>query len=152
MPSDTPASIMPRPVVAADPSDGEAHEPQVKVNLTFWQHPAVQNLLPFATSLAFHVGLIFLVALAWATHAIINSPAFREQLIIPDATIVEGAAVGGVPNPGLGSDPNLSASAKCRSGHLGGRRMGQQAKRNFERSPDGRRDRRGRLSHWAGRA
>ena len=30
----------------------------------------------------------------------------KEQIIIPDATIVEGAAVGGIPHPGLLGDPN----------------------------------------------
>jgi hypothetical protein len=34
----------------------------------------------------------------------------REQVIIPDATIVENAAVGGIPNPGLGGDPTLDAA------------------------------------------
>jgi len=34
----------------------------------------------------------------------------REQIIIPDAAIVEGMDVGGIPNPGLGGDPNLAAA------------------------------------------
>jgi hypothetical protein len=33
----------------------------------------------------------------------------REQVIIPEAAIVDHGAVGGIPNPGLGGDPNLAA-------------------------------------------
>src|ERR671914_2724765 len=74
-----------------------------------WQQPWAQDLVAFSTSLIFHVtvivlGLIFVHELPRLTTPV------QEQLIIPDATIIEGAEVGGIPNPGLGGDPNLSAA------------------------------------------
>ncbi|MCC6422972.1 MAG: VWA domain-containing protein [Phycisphaerales bacterium] len=85
--------------------------PQEHVELPrggFWQSPFAQNVLPFLGSLALHLGLIVLV---WATYEGIKVAyqVVREQIIIPDSTIVEGAPVGGVMNPGLGEDPNRSA-------------------------------------------
>ena len=58
MPSDTPASMMSEPLIADNSS---ASGPHVQVSLTFWQHPVVQNLLPFATSIVFHAVLILLL-------------------------------------------------------------------------------------------
>lgn len=75
----------------------------------FWQSPFAQNVLPLLSSLALHLGLIVLV---WATYEGIKVAyqVVREQIIIPDATIVEGAPVGGVVNAGLGEDPNRPAA------------------------------------------
>lgn len=93
---------------AVDASD-EAAEPQEQVYVSFWQHPVVQNLLPFATSVVFHLSLLIVGIILFATTKVITNSVLREQVIIPEAAIVQGAAVGGLPNPGLGNDPNLSA-------------------------------------------
>ncbi|HTW93812.1 MAG TPA: hypothetical protein VMD30_03390 [Tepidisphaeraceae bacterium] len=79
--------------------------------VNFWQHPWVQNLLPFGTSLAIHAAII-VVALATyqAITMISNGGGAKEQIVIPDATLVVGADVGGIPNPGMGSDPNRKVS------------------------------------------
>ncbi|HVT90214.1 MAG TPA: hypothetical protein VHD56_15285 [Tepidisphaeraceae bacterium] len=82
----------------------------LQVHLTFWQRPIVQDLLPFGTSILFHVGLIGLGLLTYGTYKVVTASVMREQLIIPEAAMIEGAQVGGIPNPGLGSDPNLSAA------------------------------------------
>src|SRR5262245_55999220 len=89
--------------------DQPAEEQEAAPHLGFWRQPWVQNVLPFATSLALHLGL---VVLAWATYKVADTviTVVKEQIIIPDATIVEGAEVGGIPNPGLGGDPNLAAA------------------------------------------
>lgn len=78
---------------------------------SFWQHPFVQNVLPFATSVVLHAGVLLL---GYATYEAVKtvSTVIRDQIIIPDATIVEGAEVGGVPNPGLGTDPNIVSDMK----------------------------------------
>lgn len=79
------------------------------IQLSFWQRPLVQDLLPFATSLVFHLSLLIIGVVLFATSKAITNSVLREQVIIPEAAIVQGAAVGGLPNPGLGNDPNLSA-------------------------------------------
>lgn len=89
---------------------GEVVAP-VLPHLTFWQSPFVQNVLPFATSLLLHAGLILLGFLTYISIDKVTS-VVREQIIIPDATIVEGAEVGGIPNPGLGTDPNIVSDVK----------------------------------------
>jgi len=78
---------------------------------TFWQHPFVLNVLPLATSVLLHAGVLLV---GYATFQAVKtvSTVMRDQIIIPDATIVEGAEVGGVPNPGLGTDPNIVSDMK----------------------------------------
>jgi hypothetical protein len=85
----------------------EALEPK----LPFWRQPAVENILPFATSLLLHAGIILIGFLTYKTIETVSS-VVRDQIIIPDATLVEGAEVGGVPNPGLGTDPNIVSDVK----------------------------------------
>lgn len=91
---------------AADQTD-YVQQPQA----TIWQHPFVQNVLPFVTSFLLHAGIIILgIATAKAVQTV--TQVVKEQIIIPDATIVEGAEVGGVPNPGLGADPNVTSDTQ----------------------------------------
>ena len=78
---------------------------------TLWQHPFVQNVLPFVTSFLLHAGIIIL-GIATAKAVQTATQIVKEQIIIPDASIVEGAEVGGVPNPGLGTDPNMTADTQ----------------------------------------
>src|SRR4051812_34410531 len=85
------------------PDEGDA---SALVHLGFWQHPLVQNLLPLATSLVFHISLLIVGILFFAASRAITHSVFREQVIIPDTAMIPGAAAGGIPNPGLGGDPN----------------------------------------------
>jgi hypothetical protein len=73
------------------------------IHYTFWQQPWVQDLLPFVTSLVLHMGIIGVGILTYKTAQIIVSSS-KEPVVIPDATIVENAEVGGIPHPGLGDD------------------------------------------------
>lgn len=79
-------------------------------HLSFWQQPLVQDLLPLGTSLLIHLLLIVVGVMMWGTYKVLTTPELREQIIIPEAAIIEGAALGGIPNPGLGGDPNLAAA------------------------------------------
>jgi hypothetical protein len=73
------------------------------VQLTFWQQPWVQDLLPIVTSVVLHVAIIAVGILTYKTAVVLVSSS-KEPVIIPDATIVENAEVGGIPHPGLGDD------------------------------------------------
>jgi hypothetical protein len=73
------------------------------IQLGFWQQPWVQDLLPLLTSLVLHIGIIGLGILTYQTAQILVSSS-KEPVVIPDATIVENAEVGGIPHPGLGDD------------------------------------------------
>ncbi len=92
---------------AAVAENRQTHE-AIRPQRSFLQHPFVQNVLPFATSLLLHAGIILLGFLTYKTIETVTT-VVRDQIIIPDATLVEGAEVGGVPNPGLGGDPNIIA-------------------------------------------
>jgi hypothetical protein len=75
----------------------------------FWRRQWVLEAVPFATSLTFHLVLIVVgVILIQKIPPMLR--ATRQQIIIPEATIIEGQEVGGLPNPGLGGDPNLAAA------------------------------------------
>lgn len=111
MPASTPPPP-PRPLpqpqpVAAQPTE-EEHGDEL-VHLNFWQLPWVQKVLPFATSLAVHLAVIVVGVVAARTVQTIVEEVRKEQVIIPDATMVEGAEPGGIPNPGPGTDPNRRA-------------------------------------------
>src|SRR5438552_18633629 len=80
--------------------DSQHAEPRV----SFWQEPWVQNGLPIVTSLLIHAVLILLGVLTFKAYQQVHTVS-QEQVIVPDAAIVEGD-VGGIPNPGLGGDPN----------------------------------------------
>jgi hypothetical protein len=76
---------------------------------SFWQIPFVQDILPFITSLLLHLAIIGL-GIAFYQTARIMVQASKEPVIIPDATIIEGAEVGGIPHPGLGGDETRDAA------------------------------------------
>lgn len=77
--------------------------------LSFWQQPFVQNVLPLMTSLALHLGILMLGLLTYKAYTV-SRIVSEEQVIVPDAAIVEGD-VGGIPNPGLEGDPTRAAAS-----------------------------------------
>ena len=83
--------------------------PEMGPPVTFWQQPMVQNVLPFVTSLAVHLGIILVGFLTFAGYQAARQ-VVEEQIIVPEAAIIEGAEVGGIPNPGLGGDPTRAAA------------------------------------------
>ncbi len=83
--------------------------PEAQPQVGFWQQPWVQTVVPFATSFIVHVAII-VMGIVLATQVPQVYEVIREQIIIPDATMIEGADPGGIPNPGLGGDPNRAAA------------------------------------------
>lgn len=76
----------------------------------FLQQRWVETALPLVTSLAVHAAIIVLgFAFLQATAAVLR-PATQEQVIIPDSTLAEAGPAGGIPNPGLGEDPNRASA------------------------------------------
>lgn len=114
-PAATPAQGLP-PTHAAPPPGFESagaaplDVPGVPAELiprpNFWQLPWVQNVLPFVTSLSLHAAIIIVgVLLAAGYQAVQAQKPLENQIIIPDAAIVEEGPPGGVQNIGLGEDP-----------------------------------------------
>ncbi len=95
----------------APQADADAMADLVAANqqLSFAQKPMVQNVLPFVTSVAVHLGIVIIGWVLWDNRAVIGR-VIEEQIIVPDAAIIEGADVGGIPNPGLGGDPTRAAA------------------------------------------
>src|SRR4051812_31484410 len=87
------------------PMSGEA----IASQLTFWQQPWVQNLLPLITSLAIHLAIVIIAILLIKPIQNLTKLVVQEQVVVPDASFTEGP-VGGIPNPGLGGDPNRAAA------------------------------------------
>jgi hypothetical protein len=76
----------------------------------FWNQPWVQNILPLATSLALHIGLIGLGLALYTAVTVISQPK-HDQVIIPESkSISKNEVPGGIPHPGLGGDPNRDAA------------------------------------------
>ncbi len=84
-------------------------EPGDYAERSFWQIPFVQDVLPFITSLLIHLGILGLGLLTYKTVQMIVTVS-KEPVIIPDATIIENAEVGGIPHPGLGGDETRDAA------------------------------------------
>lgn len=101
--ADTPAPPPNQPSERLDEPEGTRH-----VSLT--RRPWFQAVVPFATSLAFHVGIIVFALLIAASVPAVRRALTQEQVIVPDAQIVDGAEVGGIPHPGLSGDPNRDAA------------------------------------------
>jgi hypothetical protein len=84
--------------------------PELAVQLTFFQLPWVQNVLPFLTSIFIHaaiivIGIVFFYGVQYVTKKIVH----KEEVIIPDASMINDGPPGGVPFQGLGADPNRQA-------------------------------------------
>ena len=102
---------------AAPPKPGDPalrveqpEEGELAVPLTFWQLPWVQNVLPFVTSVMVHaailvLGLVFYYGFQYVQKKI----AHQDEVIIPDASMINDGPPGGVPFQGLGADPNRQA-------------------------------------------
>ncbi len=71
----------------------------------FFNQPWVQNILPLATSLFLHIGIIVVgVALYTAVQQVVERN--KEQVIIPQtASLAKSATPGGVKHPGPPADP-----------------------------------------------
>ena len=108
------APELPRLEETPDSSLGDAAATDLPVEnfpkkVGFFQIPWVQNVLPFATSLAFHVALIVIgVATYKAVQKVVS--VVREQIIIPESTLAENGPPGGIPHPGAGADPTRDAA------------------------------------------
>src|SRR5580658_9097358 len=103
-----PIRAVPAPI-QAPPQPPPDENPSHPVN--FWQQHWVQSILPFMTSLALHAAIIIIaIATYQAISAISTGGGAKEQIIIPDATLVMGADVGGIPNPGMGHDADRKVS------------------------------------------
>ena len=96
----------PTPQISGDvmPEGGAA-----LVHITFWQQPWVQNILPFATSLVLHIGIIVIGFTAFKVTQVVYNKVVQEQVIIPDATLAENGPPGGIVNPGTGGDASRRA-------------------------------------------
>jgi hypothetical protein len=89
------------------PNPGQQQpEEEGDLQLSFWQLPWVQNVLPFVTSIMVHaailiIGVVFFYGVQYVAKKIVH----QDEVIIPDSQIQEGPP-GGVPFQGLGQDPN----------------------------------------------
>lgn len=79
-------------------------------HITFWQKRSVQTVVPFLSSLFVHAAVIGLGYAFLTTAEKIYKNLTQEQVIIPDSTLAESGPAGGIPNPGLGDDPNRAAA------------------------------------------
>jgi hypothetical protein len=106
------AGLHPAPMTAVAGRSPDHPLPPPEPNarqLGFWQHPTVQNLLPLATSVAFHLALIII---GYATYRTVQRvvQVVQEQIIIPESTMADNGPPGGVLHPGVGSDPTRDAA------------------------------------------
>jgi hypothetical protein len=97
----------PAPAQEAPALPGEEHLPPAAVS--FWQQPWVQNFLPLGTSIVIHI-VIIVIGVMLVVPQVKYREVSQEQYIVPEAAMIENAPVGGIPNPGLGGDPNRAAA------------------------------------------
>jgi hypothetical protein len=106
-----PASAPPPLPPSAVPADGAPGDAAAVVHqIGFFQQPWVQNILPFATSLILHVGLIAIGYAGYKTVEVVYKKVVEEQVIIPDAVLAENGPPGGIVNPGTGGDSSRAAA------------------------------------------
>src|SRR2546423_579417 len=93
----------------SNPSTQLDEQSDLQPQVSLWQEPWVQNGMPIVTSLLIHAALILLGVLTFKAYQQVRTVS-QEQVIVPDAAIVAGD-VGGIPNPGLGGDPDRPAAS-----------------------------------------
>ena len=88
----------PEPAVEAEASPNPA---PAGYQVSFWRRPWVQAVVPWATSLSVHIGIITvaLVLLASGAFQYLIEKATQQQAFLPTATLAE-TSIGGVPNVG----------------------------------------------------
>lgn len=99
-------------MTAENPVQDQQQEPLAQAGqISFWHRPLVQSVLPFGTSILLHAGIL---VIGLATYTAVKQASFliRDQIIIPDATVVENADIGTPPNPGLAADSGMAADIK----------------------------------------
>jgi hypothetical protein len=90
-------------------AEGEEHQNRHQP-VGFLNQPWVQNILPLATSLGLHIGLITLGILGYQVAKQIANPN-KDQVIIPEAKSIDKNAIpGGIPHPGLNNDVTRDAA------------------------------------------
>jgi von Willebrand factor type A domain len=87
----------------------EDETPQAGRQLPFLANPTVQKILPWASSLALHAGIIIFAVLLVKTVQVIREQIAVEQVLIPDTNLVDSPDAGGVPNPGINNEPDRAA-------------------------------------------
>ncbi len=101
------ATVQPKapPPTASTPAPPDSETiPEV----SFWQTPFAQNVLPFITSLVLHLSLILLAVLTVkAVEAVTRMKKVTEQVIVAEASMMDDpdGDPNGIINPGSGGDP-----------------------------------------------
>ena len=112
------------PAKAAPPQPGDAAKAQAQpgaapvpgeetnvVEISFWQQPFVQDVLPFLTSLVLHISLVLLGVLTVKAVQQVTRDNREDQVIIPEADMMDQEGdPNGIPHPGLGGDPTRDAA------------------------------------------
>jgi hypothetical protein len=93
-----------------DPDEPQQEEPAFHHAAGFFNQPWVQNVLPLATSLFFHVAIITVGILFFSFVPKFINPN-KEQVIIPESKSIEKNAIpGGIEHPGLDNDKTRDAA------------------------------------------
>jgi hypothetical protein len=111
VPSPAPPRPMPKPAPKPVPAGhGPAHGQALAMDAPAGfsipprRRSYVDRIVPFASSVLLHAAVILVGMLTYQAIEIRLSPPL-EQVRVADAAIIEHAAVGGIPHPGLGEDP-----------------------------------------------
>lgn len=78
------------------------------VQLSFWQHPFVQNVMPLLTSLVLHAAIIVIAITSYKVVQAVKA-IVKDQVNVAESTVNEGPE-GGIPHPGLGGDTTRDAA------------------------------------------
>ena len=100
------------PMPAALPAGQQelASVPTYRTKRSWLEAPWVQEVLPFVTSVVIHLAIISIgVIFFFGVQYVQNKQVHQEEVIIPNAAMVDGSAPGGVPNQGLDNDPTRQA-------------------------------------------
>jgi hypothetical protein len=112
-PARSPAQPTPAISSLLPPSDQDSDQeqpPGFRHASGFFNQPWVQNVLPLATSLALHVGIIVLGIVLYQAVKEVTNPN-KDQVIIPESKSIEKNAMpGGIEHPGLNSDKTRDAA------------------------------------------
>ena len=101
---------IPAPRSVPDGPNHQAEQSPQWAPSNFWQQPWVQTVLPFVTSVTVHVSILLIgVIFFLGAKYVAKKTVHQEEVIIPNSSMINDSAPGGVPFQGLNSDPNRQA-------------------------------------------
>lgn len=114
----------------------EPDEPPMAIHLSFWRRRWVQVVLPVVSSVLINGGLLLLALAFYSTVTLVRHVS-KDQVIVPEARIIEGVDPGSIPDPGMGDGSGRLATVSLEDADVHFNQQSAQLTRSLQDETDG---------------